>query len=220
MQLLFGVTTLRVMWMRTRRRKALKFAPARKFEHISYQNGPPTSIFSKNSSFRNFGVMETDAWSRITFSFRNVGSSYFGKTKFKHIDAKWLEWFPEIHLFQHRKTNLNITIAQKKWQGFVDKSPLLMQLLFGVTTLRVMWMRTRRRKALKFAPARKFEHISCRNGPPASIVSKISSFQNFGIMKKLACVCITLLIRNVESSYSQRTKPWPIWIDQSWRIFI
>ena len=39
-------------------------------------------------------------------------------------------------------------------------------------------------------------------------------------MKKLACLFITLSIRNVESSYSQRIKPWPIWIDQSWRFFI
>ena len=94
--------------LKMRRRKALKFAPARKFEHISYQNGPPASIFSKISSFQNFGVMETDAWSRITFSFRNVGSWYFGKTKFKHTDAKWLEWFPEIKPFHDREINPEI----------------------------------------------------------------------------------------------------------------
>ena len=45
-------------------------------------------------------------------------------------------------------------------------------------------------------------------------------FRNFDVMKKLACVFITLSIRNVESSYSQTTKPWHINIDQSWRFFI
>ena len=44
--------------------------------------------------------------------------------------------------------------------------------------------------------------------------------QNFGVMKNLAWFLITLSIRNVESSYSQRTKPWPIWIDQSWGLFV
>ena len=42
-----------------------------------------------------------------------------------------------MHLFQHRKTRLNVANARITWSDVVDQSPLLMQLLFGVTTLRV-----------------------------------------------------------------------------------
>ena len=67
-----------------RRRKALKFAPATKFEHISYQNGPPASIFSKISSFRDFGAMCNFHCEHITFLIRNTKPSYFQKILFRH----------------------------------------------------------------------------------------------------------------------------------------
>ena len=55
---------------------------------------------------------------------------------------------------------------------------------------------------------------------PAKMRFLRPKFRNFGVMEKLAWFSITLSIRNVESSYSQRIKPWPIWVDQSWGFFI
>ena len=98
--------------------------------------------------FRKFRVFKisvswtTVAWHGITFSIRNAQSWYFGKIKFKHIVTTWVRGFPGIHLFQHRKTGLQVANVLVPWPDFVEQSPLLMQLLFGVTTLRVMWMKS------------------------------------------------------------------------------
>ena len=46
-------------------------------------------------------------------------------------------------------------------------------------------------------------------------------FRNLGVMEKARLgFFITLLFRNVRSWYSRTTKPWPIWVDQSWGFFI
>ena len=87
-----------------RRREAMKFAPAKKIRDLWCPNPSPTSIFSKISSFRNFGVMHHLAWDGVTFSFRNGWPSYFQKMKFNNIEAECFQNFSEIHSFQLRKS--------------------------------------------------------------------------------------------------------------------
>ena len=102
-----------------------------------------TKTVHQRQHFRKFRIFKisvswtTVAWDRITFSFRNAQSWYFEKINFKHIVAAWAGGFPEIHLFQLRKIGLKVANALIPWPDFVEQSPLLMQLLFGVTTLRV-----------------------------------------------------------------------------------
>ena len=79
------------------RRKAMKFAPAKKIRDFGCPNPSPASIFSKKSCFRNFGVMHHLAWHGITFLFGNGWPSYFQKLKFKHIEAEWTGGISEIH---------------------------------------------------------------------------------------------------------------------------
>ena len=98
-----------------------------------------SKIFEKKkSNFQNFGVMDPVAWDRITFLFRNAQSSYFGKIKFKHIDAAWVGGIFKIQLFEQRKSDFKFARPPIVQAPIVEQSPLLMQLLFGVTTLRVI----------------------------------------------------------------------------------
>ena len=91
-------------------------------------------------------------------------------------------------------------------------------LLFGVTTLRVTWINSRRREAMKFAPAKKIHWKSYLQTSPTSIFSKISSFRIFGFMKPFAWSLITFLFRNGEAWEQDRTKPWWIGVDRSWHF--
>ena len=58
--------------------------------------------------------------------------------------------FSRIHTRHNRKSGLKTVGAQIIQAAFVEKAPLLMLLLYGATTLRVMWDEAwARRKALK-----------------------------------------------------------------------
>ena len=55
-----------------------------------------------------------------------------------HIDAVWVGGISEIQLFQQRKSDLKVAKVLIVQAPLVEQSPLLMQLFFGATTLRVM----------------------------------------------------------------------------------
>ena len=103
-----------------------------------------TKTVHQRQYFRKFRVFKisvswtTVAWLGVTFSFLNVQSWYFAKTKFKGTGAEWLGGFPEIHALQHRKSELKIAKPWVVQAPFIEQSLLLMQLPFGVTTLRVI----------------------------------------------------------------------------------
>ena len=80
--------------------------------------------------------MQPVAWQRITFSFRNGWPSYFQKIKSKHIAAAGCQDVFGIQSFQLRKPcpNVeNLLFAQAHSYGQLR---MLMQFLYGVTTLR------------------------------------------------------------------------------------
>ena len=61
--------------------------------------------------------------------------------------------FSRIHTRHHRKSGLKTGGAQIIQAAFVDKAPLLMLLLYGVTTLRVMSLPKRTRARSERPPA-------------------------------------------------------------------
>ena len=121
----------------------MKFAPAKKFHQIWWSNPSPASIFSKISNFRNSGVMHRFGWPRITFSICNGQPSYFQKIKFKHVATTWAENFSRTPSFREREfmsKTKNIQIVQAH---SCEQLPLLVQFLYGVTTLRDTWIENR-----------------------------------------------------------------------------
>ena len=96
--------------------------------------------------FRKFRFFEitvactTDAWARITFLIRNGWPPYFHKTKFKHIETIWLQNLSGIHPFRNQKFQPNIENAQIVQAHSCDQLHVLVQFLYGVTTLRdISW---------------------------------------------------------------------------------
>ena len=92
--------------------------------------------------FKIVASWTTVAWQRITFPFRNAQNWYVGKIKSKHIVTTWRRRFHEIHLFQHRKNESEGRKHIDSMAGFRGTIPMLMQLRFGATTLRTMWMKS------------------------------------------------------------------------------
>ena len=139
MQLLYGATTLRVTSNYTAaRRKALKSRQRANFIDLEPRTMHQRQYFRK---FRVFGISmscKTLAWLRITFSFCNVESWYFQEIKFKHIAAAWFQNFSDYHWFRQRKPGPKVKHSHIVQLHFIEQIHPLMQLLFGVTTLRVM----------------------------------------------------------------------------------
>ena len=106
------------------------------------------------SENRKFRVGEPIAWDGITFLFLNVGSWYFGKMKFNNIVAYWSENFSKTHTGQHRKSGSKTARTWILRASIVEQSPSLMQLLYGVTTLRVMSFPKGDASAQRAAPGR------------------------------------------------------------------
>ena len=106
------------------------------FHQIWWSTPSPASRFSKISSFRNFGVMHRVGWSRITFSICNGQPSYFQKMKPKHFATTWLENFFRICSFRQWNFGLKNKTAQTIQAHSCEQLPLLMQFLYGVTSLR------------------------------------------------------------------------------------
>ena len=90
------------------------------------------------TKFRIFGAMQPVAWQRITFSFRNGWPSYF-QNIFNNVVAEWVGGISAIHRFQLRNSGPNVANARIVQAQVVEQSPLLMQFLYGVTTLRDTW---------------------------------------------------------------------------------
>ena len=68
---------------------------------------------------------------------------------------------------------------------FVEQLPLQTILLYGATTLRIMWDEAReRRKTLKSRQRAILVNLEARTQSPASIFSKISTFRHHGCMRQ------------------------------------
>ena len=94
-----------------------------------------------------------------------------------------MQHFCGIHSLRQRNFGLKIKAAQTIQAHSCEQLSLLMQFLYGVTTLRdTCKYEPRRREAMKFAPAKKIRDFGWPNPSPASIFWKISSFRNFGVM--------------------------------------
>ena len=114
----------------------MKFAPAKKIHKFWSSNTSPASIFSKISSFEIPVSCATVAWQRITFLFGNARPWYFQRMKFKHIAAAWFQNFSKINSCCPRKSGPKTENSYIVQAPSCEKLPLLMQFLYGVTTLR------------------------------------------------------------------------------------
>ena len=82
-----------------RRREAIKFAPAKKIRDFRCPNPSPTSIFSKFSNFRNFGVIHHLAWHGIFFRFATAGRHTFTKRNSNILKLFGYKFFQGCILF-------------------------------------------------------------------------------------------------------------------------
>ena len=98
---------------------------------------------------------------------------------FENIEATWLQNFSEIHCFQYRKSGSKIGNVRIVQAQIVEQSPLLMQFLYGVTTLRVMCMKSVPPQDIEIAPASEIHHVGAPNGSGTSIFGRNLDFQKF-----------------------------------------
>ena len=123
------------------------FAPFYEFRSL---NPSTTSTFSKIWSFQNFRFMDQVAWLRITFLFRNARPWYLQETFLRRGPTERFQNFLQLHHLRSRKWWSKFESAWIARPLFVEQLPLQTILLYGVTTLRVMWDEAwARRKALK-----------------------------------------------------------------------
>ena len=130
--------------------EGIAIAPANEFHQFKNLNHSAASMFLKNLSFQNFRFMDQEAWIRITFLFRNARPWYLQETFLRHGPTKRFSKVFTIHDLRSRKFRSkfeNILIVRPP---FVEQLPLQTILVYGVTTLRIMWNEAwARRKALK-----------------------------------------------------------------------
>ena len=159
--------------------QSIEIAPASEFHDFRGLSPPPASLFRKISWFSKIDLMTTDEWERITFLFRNVQSWYFQKMIFKHRRTGRFRQNFELHRFRHRKWRSKFESARTPRPQFVEQSPLLGILLYGVTTLRIMWNHTWvRRKALKSRQRANFMILEASAPRQHHFFGKFHDFRN------------------------------------------
>ena len=95
----------------------------------------------ENFEFLKFRCHATASLATYNF-FVSQRPSYFQKINFKDIVPEWLQNFSEIHLFQQRKSGPKVAKVRIAKAHSGEQLPLLMQFLYGVTTLRNTWIWT------------------------------------------------------------------------------
>ena len=160
--------------------QGIEIAPASEFHDFRSLNPPPASLFLKISWFPKFGLMTTDAWTRITFLFRNGQPSYFQKMIFKHRRTGWFWQNLQLHRFRYRKSRSKFQNVWTPWLQFVEQSPLQTILLYGCNhSTSHVESSVGAPQGIEIAPASEFHDFRGLSPPPASLFSEnFSIFEN------------------------------------------
>ena len=140
MQFLYGVTTLRDTWNVNRgAAKQWNSRQRRNFMNFQCQTHHRLQYFRKCQVIEISVPWTTVAWDRITFLCGNARPSYFQMVKSKHIATEWAGGIPKVNCFCLRKSGPKTASAWIVQAQSCEQLPLLMQFLYGVTTLRDIW---------------------------------------------------------------------------------
>ena len=161
----------------------MKFAPAKKIRDFWRPNPSPAWIFSKNSSFRNFGAMHDPSLGTYNLFVSQRLALILSENKLQRYCC-WM--FSKLF----RDSCLSIAKIRPKGGKIIDCTSSFVWAIApaGAISLRCnhstkhLKYEPRRREAMKFAPAKKIRDLGRPNPSPASIFSKFSSFRNFGAM--------------------------------------
>ena len=104
--------------------QGIEIAPASEFHEFRGLNLSAASIFSKIWSFQNFRFMDQEAWTRITFLFRNAWPWYLQETFLRHGPTKRFVHFFIIQSLRSRKIRSKFENPRIVRPPFVEELPL------------------------------------------------------------------------------------------------